>query len=183
MKNSIHNSYGLTVLHVLPFYVSPRLPQFPRFPRLPLLILLSCLFPPLSLAQSPPVSFSYDPDGNMTARYVVRAPSDPDPKKSSTGDNGENSDDPEQYVLSVVDGEQKISIYPNPTNGNITLGIAILDGQQKNFLRLYDAAGRLLLTEQIQQNMTPVEIKGPPGIYLLDIHLGERVSKWKIIKE
>ena len=130
---------------------------------------------------TPPVSFVYDWDGNMTARYVytINAPA---PVTRSVA-NGANGDQKTEKQFSVALGEQKISIYPNPTRGNITIGVTPLDSRQKNFLRLYDALGRLLLTAPIQSELTPVEIKGPAGVYLLDVHTGGNVSKWKIIKE
>lgn len=127
---------------------------------------------------TPPVSFIYDKDGNMEARYVV-PPKSVGTAYSETGEQMKQAED----VVSVMFGEQKISIYPNPTTGKITLGVTLLSSQQKNFLRLYDVLGRLQLTVEIQQELTPVEIKGPAGIYLLDIYLGDFVSKWKIIKE
>ena len=130
---------------------------------------------------APPVSFSYDADGNMTSRNVVRleAPM----TKSSSNYPRLQTEEQMQNVLTVTLGEQKISIYPNPTSGRITLGVTLLDSEQKNFLRLYDVLGRLQLAVQIQQELTFVEIKGPAGVYLLDVHLGDHVSKWKIIKE
>ena len=133
---------------------------------------------------TPPVSFDYDADGNMTARHVVRSLSSMTKSATSDRDDGkETQAEEEQIFFSVMNGEQKISIYPNPTSGNIFLDITLLDTKQRNFIRLYDAVGRLLLTEQINQNLTPVVIRGPAGIYLLDIHLGNNVMKWKIIKE
>ena len=130
---------------------------------------------------TPPVSFVYDKDGNMTARNVVRAPGST--TKSATDAGNSKYEEPEQKVYSVLEGEQVIRIYPNPTSGNFMLGVTLLDSRLKNYLLLYDALGHLLLTVQIKQEMTLVEIKGPPGIYLMDIHLGGNVSKWKIIKE
>jgi len=37
--------------------------------------------------------------------------------------------------------------------------------------------------EDTATDIVTVEITGNPGIYLLNIHLGEDVSKWKIIKQ
>ena len=134
---------------------------------------------------TPPVSFSYDQDGNMTARNVVRTELPTTKSSVSDMNSGQKIETAEQAqnVFSVMFGEQTISIYPNPTTGNITLGVTLLDSELKNFLRLYDSLGRLQLTVNIQQELTPLEIKGPAGIYLLDVFLGESVSKWKIIKE
>lgn len=134
---------------------------------------------------TPPISFGYDADGNMTARYVATTPAS-SPVRSAVNDKNDmekKAVEPEEDIFSVTAGEQTINIYPNPTPGNIVLGVTGLDAKAKNFLRLYNVTGKLLLTVQIQSELTHLEIKGPAGMYLLDIHLGENVSKWKIIKE
>jgi len=134
---------------------------------------------------APAVSFEYDADGNMTARYVAGIAPSPKSAKAESVTKTVTKPEEEQKtkIYAAMLGEQTISIYPNPTTGNITLGVTLLDGRQKNFLRLYDALGRLQLTVQIRQELTLVEIKGPAGIYLMDIYLGDKTSRWKIIKE
>ncbi|MDR2037508.1 MAG: T9SS type A sorting domain-containing protein [Bacteroidales bacterium] len=130
---------------------------------------------------TPPVSFEYDNDGNMTARYVVslsRMKADTDTSSAET-----MAAQQKEEIPSIMMGEQKITIYPNPTSGKITLAITNLDARQKNTFFLYDSTGRLVLSSQIKSESTSIEIKGPAGMYLLDIRLGEVVSKWKIIKE
>jgi len=128
---------------------------------------------------TPAVSFDYDDDGNMTARYTVNLPG----TRSSINDLNDEKAKQQQDAFSIMEGEQQITIYPNPTRGNITLEITILDSQQENFLRMYDTMGRLLQIVPIQSELTNLEIRGPAGMYFLDIHLGLHVSKWKIIKE
>jgi len=130
---------------------------------------------------TPLVSFTYDKDGNMTARHVVavKAPQ----TRSSDNDTNDRKNQQADDAFSVTLGEQKITIYPNPTTGNFTLEITPLDSKQKNFLRLSNAMGQLQQTVQIQSELTHLVIRGPAGIYLLDIYLGENVSKWKITKE
>ena len=128
-------------------------------------------------AQVPTISFVYDADGNMESRYEVVLKS---------GDNlksADASEQEEQNNPAIKDGEHRIVIYPNPTKGDIIVEIIPLNDEMHNFISLYDNAGKLMKTIEIHSERTVVEIIGPPAIYLLNINLGEVISKWKIIKE
>lgn len=130
-----------------------------------------------------PVSFDYDAGGNMTARYVVTMTSSMRRSAMERDSTGQmNAEKKENDVLSVSLGEQKIVIYPNPTSGSITVEINHLEGKP-NVIQLYDITGRLLQTAVIQSVRTDLNIKGPAGVYLLDIRLNKNISRWKIIKE
>jgi len=115
-------------------------------------------------AQNGNIAFTYDADGNMESRYVV-------PIGNPT------------EIVSAELPEQKITIHPNPTKGEICVEISPLKPEEKKFMQLFDSAGRLLETKKISSGRTNLKISGSPGAYLLNIHLGTNVSKWKIIKK
>jgi hypothetical protein len=119
------------------------------------------------------VSFDYDADGNMQSRYTVTL------RSAATV--------PEEAEETVITGieflERKITVYPNPTRGRISIEITPLSPEENNFLRLYDMGGKLIKAQKIESVPIEMEIAGNPGIYLLDIHLDGEVSKWKIIKQ
>jgi hypothetical protein len=116
------------------------------------------------------ISFGYDADGNLESRYVI--PLEEEEEEGTTAD-----------IFSVDFVNSKITIYPNPTQGRIAVEITPLNSEQQNSLRLYDMNGKLLKSQSIVTELTALEITGAPGIYLLNIYLGENVSKWKIIKK
>jgi hypothetical protein len=119
------------------------------------------------------VSFDYDADGNMQSRYTVTLRS-----------SEMFMEEEEETAITGIDFfERKITIYPNPTQGRISIEIKPLAPEENNFLRLYDMRGRSIKLQKIESTRTEMDITGNPGIYLLDIHLGEEVSKWKIIKQ
>ena len=120
------------------------------------------------------ISFTYDADGNMESRYVVQL-------KSSTSQYEEEETPSE--IISVELSAQKISIYPNPTKGEICVEISSLNPEEESFIRVFDSSGHLLETKEIVSERTSIEISGNPGVYLLNIHLGTNISKWKIIKQ
>ena len=115
-------------------------------------------------AQNTNIAFTYDADGNMTSRYIVMI-------------------DIPTEIISTELSEHKIVIYPNPTQGEIRVEISPLNLTAKNFMQLFDSSGRLIETKKINSERTYLKISGNPGAYLLNIHLGTNVSKWKIIKQ
>jgi len=116
------------------------------------------------------IAFTYDNDGNMESRYVV------------TLKGGTIEENPSEIVSIELD-EQKITVYPNPTKGEICVKILPLKHEEESFMRLFDSAGHLLEIKKIISEQTYLEISGNPGVYLLNIHLGTNISKWKIIKQ
>ncbi|GHU74132.1 hypothetical protein FACS189413_18830 [Bacteroidia bacterium] len=117
------------------------------------------------------IAFTYDADGNMESRYEVTLQAAPAHTSETTG------------IASVALSDYQITIYPNPTQGRIKIAIEPAPEATNNFLRLYDAGGKLLQTQAIVSGETELEITGDTGVYLLNIHLGDKVSKWKIIKQ
>ena len=123
------------------------------------------------------VSFGYDADGNMSSRTVVML-------KSASFVSEEEAE--EEFLTEIVTaelGKQKITVYPNPTRGRILVEIQPLNYDETNVMRLFNSQGQLIETVQIASEQTPLEITGSAGVYLLDVHLGGSISKWKIIKQ
>lgn len=119
------------------------------------------------------VGFSYDPDGNMTERkQVIVSPSG---TKASPKD-----------TVSVSDriGEQKVIIYPNPTRGLFQVAVTQFDSTKKNYFHLYSLSGAQLQQKNLSGSSTDIDIsRYPSGTYLLDVFLGDKISRWKVIKQ
>jgi len=131
-------------------------------------------------AVSQSVSFSYDADGNMSSRTVVTL------KSTDFYANDDEAEAEEEFLPEIVStelGAQKITVYPNPTKGRILVEIQPLNFEEESFMRLFNSQGQLIETVHITQEQTPLEIAGSAGVYLLDVHLGTQISKWKIIKQ
>ncbi len=133
------------------------------------IILLSIL---QANSQTTRVGFECDDDGNMKLRKVVEVV----PQGAKRNE--------EAKPIEEKIGELKIVIYPNPTNGIMQLSISGLDTKQNNYYSLYSLNGSLLKKEIITVNMTEINISSfTPGTYLMDINLGDKVSRWKVIKK
>ena len=138
-------------------------------------LLMLVLFAASYNASAQNIGFNYDADGNMESRYTVTL------KSSAPRYYKEEKDSLE--IISVELVKQKITVYPNPTKGEICVEIAPLNPEEESFMQIFDSSGHLLDTKKIVSERTYLEISGSPGVYLLNIHLGKNISKWKIIKQ
>ena len=136
------------------------------------------------------IVFSYDEDGNMESRYMFTLRSAQVSEQIDEVDEideiNEQIDEikPEiKEIFSVALANQQITIYPNPTQGEIYVEIAPLNSKEENLMRLFDSSGRLIETKKIESERTHLTISGSAGVYFLNIHLGTNTSKWKIIKQ
>ena len=125
------------------------------------------------------LNYSYDADGNMESRYTFTL-------RSAQIDRQADEAEPEPETaenFSVELADRQITIYPNPTQGEICVEITSPNQEEENFIRLFDSSGRPIETTKIESERTYLNISGNAGIYLLNIHLGTNISKWKIIKQ
>jgi hypothetical protein len=123
--------------------------------------------------QAQNVGFNYDNDGNMIQRKIL-----------AVGSSSVKALHKDTASVSDVMGEQKITLYPNPTKGQFQVAIKILDSKQKNYFRLYSLSGAYLQEKNITSESTNIDISNyAKGAYLLDVFLGEKISRWKVIKQ
>ncbi|MBL7805021.1 MAG: choice-of-anchor L domain-containing protein [Saprospiraceae bacterium] len=79
------------------------------------------------------------------------------------------------------DGAFDLQVFPNPTNGNITVDLSLWAEQQVQ-LRVYDARGQLVLQNQAYAEYAPQTVLLPEGLesglYFLEVQAaeGERVT-------
>ena len=127
-------------------------------------------------AQTGSVSFQYDDDGNVKQRLVISVPAQVKSHHTQT--------DSVQVQVTDELGNQKVIIYPNPTKGQFQINITRLDFKAKNFYTIFSTTGSRLIYGELSDTMTGVDISQfPSGTYLLDIILGDKVSRWKVIKQ
>ena len=123
------------------------------------------------------ISFTYDYDGNMESRYTATL------RSAKISEQIDEAEPQPEEIFSVELANRQITIYPNPTQGEICVEISSLNPEEENYMYLFDSSGRLIETKKIESERTYQTISGNPGIYLLNIHLGAITSKWKIIKQ
>lgn len=130
--------------------------------------LLLAILPCQSFGQK--VSYAYDAAGNRVKREIVlqtRAAED----KSTNESYSEMLDD------------RGIRIYPNPTEGQLTVEVT---GEGTCQFDIYNISGQQVLTTQSSSSRVSLDISSQPnGLYILRIITGEggHSTAWKIIKK
>lgn len=120
----------------------------------------------------PSIEFTYDASGNRVERKII-------PLKSSSV----SEIDPEQIFEDSL-AEQKIRIYPNPTEGHLMVSISNPENNPKGKITITDINGRLLTTQGIEGPNTYLNLSDQPsGLYLMTITIDEESSVWKIVKK
>jgi len=127
------------------------------------------------------ISYAYDNAGNRISRKVVVYTTTLTHAKKQT-------EDPTPIEEQL--GEQKITVYPNPTKG--ALAVEITGGNDKPAeaggdeirILLFSAQGTQLQSIKAVTGITPVNILTyPSGWYVLRVQAGEKVIEFKIVKQ
>lgn len=122
------------------------------------------------------IIYTYDASGNRTLRekeIVYRTRSVVD---------GE-SDEPEEYsdTLSVYN---KVTVYPNPTEGLLRIDITGMERVGRSSLSAYSQSGQLLMGVSPLSDSNEIDLTGyPSAVYYFVIAIDDKTSTWKIIKK
>ena len=121
-------------------------------------------------------SFTYDSGGNQIQRtYLVML--------RAASNNVNNSNVDSSNVIVQTD-KLKVTIFPNPTKGELKVDISGIDNNTIVDLNLYNPKGQLLLKQKAELGLTTIDMYGfPSDWYLLKVLNGDVVLNFKIIKE
>lgn len=120
------------------------------------------------------VCYSYDKAGNRIDRTICLK------SVETTADSVRIAKTPITENLS----EMAITLYPNPTKGQVTVKITNMPDNTQGEITLHDLTGRLMIRQNSIQESTLIDLSAHPlGIYVLRIRAGDKVSEWKVIKE
>lgn len=124
------------------------------------------------------VSYSYDLNGNRTARVIVL-----NTLKSDELVDCESKEEGESFRFDDQIGSNSVRIYPNPTKGQLRVdineeseiigNIVIVNGIGKTVERIMSVSTTNFLDLS----------KQPQGIYMMQININGENRTWKIIKE
>lgn len=125
------------------------------------------------------VFYTYDEAGNRTVREI-RLTIIKTTEKSAIAKN-------EEQTLPFMDksGSHDITIYPNPTKGNLLLEIGQLSSESEGNIDVFDINGRAVIGDiSISRSRTKINLSNePPGVYFMSLNLDGKTTTWKIIKE
>jgi len=82
-------------------------------------------------------------------------------------------------ILNLENDQNTIQIYPNPTNGELSLALPFSNGE----IDIYDMNGRSVRSEKITTEKVELKLKDlPSGIYLIKIKSNSQVHTTKLIR-
>jgi hypothetical protein len=115
------------------------------------------------------IAYRYDNAGNRISREI-------NPLRSSTEASSLES-------LADFTLNNSIKLYPNPTNGILTVEISGLLEVEQGEIRILDTSGRTVKYSESIAPQNTFDLSGQAnGIYLLRISLNDETKTWKIIK-
>lgn len=133
------------------------------------------LLPFISVAQNQ-IGYGYDSGGNRVKRKIIMT----SPKGMAKPEAFHSQN--QIYVEALR--EHTVSIYPNPTEGDLMVRILSLTDSDKCVWWIYTNQGKQILTGKVVNGCVDININNQPsGIYLLKITINNQSTTWKIIKK
>ena len=128
------------------------------------------------------IAYSYDGAGNRIERRVITLRT-----TSKTALSGETilTEIEKDDIFEEQFKERKITIYPNPTKGNVGINISGTDFNTSCQAHLYNLMGKKLMQFQIHTNtVNPIDMNNlPAATYLLVLIFNNEKLTYKIIKQ
>lgn len=135
------------------------------------------------------ITYGYDARGSRTSRNITLL-------KSASLANSESLLDtttqalkedilpsPDNTFFDAV-GESKVTIYPNPTRGELVVKVTNPSEEATHRIMLFDSNGALIYQKENATEYTDVDITNQPsGLYILKIFNGGNSTTWKVIKQ
>jgi hypothetical protein len=145
-----------------------------------LLFLCTALLATMAIGQTNDFTYNYDNAGNRISRgLTVKSAELPQNlleqlSNDMTGDN----------IGDGFSGELKITVYPNPTTGKVSIETNGTELSDQIKLALFDIHGRQIINIQNADTNSEIDLTDRAnGVYFLRVHTSNKVSDWKIIKQ
>jgi len=140
--------------------------------------LLLVSYTTISVAQTTTVVFTYDNAGNRDERKVIVF--------YSRNANSNSNLDTASSIKPITEilGKTSITIYPNPTKGQLSVEIKNMPINASGEIRIYNVTGNIIQYQKTVGSLNLFDFSPySTGIYFLNIKVGQDESKWKIIKQ
>ncbi len=141
-----------------------------------LTLLLAAAAVPCLAQQDGTVSFSYDANGNRIARTF----------SFQSGDGqGRGGSAAAPLLASATDtlSGLELALYPNPTDGQFSVGVGNADGGTRLEAVLYAPTGAVVSRKTLSGESIGFDLSGhAAGVYVLRIEVAGQTRIWKVIK-
>ncbi|MFV0268914.1 MAG: T9SS type A sorting domain-containing protein [Draconibacterium sp.] len=120
------------------------------------------------------VSYYYDDAGNRIERVISLKSA-----KITSDQSSQNQDLVEDIFL-----EHEIKIYPNPTEGKLSVNIENAQKLEGGEVIITGINGEVLIQKKITTSLMHFDLSGKSaGLYLMKIRFNGELTTWKIIKQ
>ena len=135
--------------------------QMNRFTRpVFLIVLLLCLFSVFVYADR--IQYSYDASGNRTQSHIINI----------RGGGTDDSQDTVRNTLREQLGGHRISVYPNPTEGQFSVEIARIETVESASITIYSMTGGIVYQTDKPEARNDIDLTScPDGMYLMVIRI------------
>ena len=117
------------------------------------------------------ISYSYDANGNRISLL------------NNGMNRGNLTDETERKPSSESLGQHRVTIYPNPTEGRISVEITGVGSLDESAITVYGVVGNMVYSVSEIDAVNEIDLTAcPDGLYLLVIRIGSDIGIWKIIK-
>lgn len=118
------------------------------------------------------INYTYDGSGNRTsAERIINL------RQAETDSTGKVK--PMLHELT----SHRITIYPNPTDGNFSIEIGTPETIEQASITIYSMSGTIIYRDDEPDAVNEIDItSSPDGMYMLIIRIDGETSTWKIIK-
>lgn len=84
-------------------------------------------------------------------------------------------------VSGFEENDLNVSIFPNPTEGKLVIRIS--NDNLNTLFKVYDAAGKLILTDRLIASETIIDLESyATGVYSIQIGTNEQFNTYKLVK-
>jgi Rieske Fe-S protein len=149
-----------------------------------LLIILTYIILQTNTITAQNFTYTYDAAGNRIQRQVIYL-------KSAQVNKQQPQENQTTGIVQDVVGEQKITIFPNPTKGK--LGIQFhqsgnmafnYSGNSGNLIVVYDLSGKTVAQKEINSQFCEIDLTDVrTGVYVMRISMEGKSQEWKVVKE
>lgn len=137
-----------------------------------ILLLFSIAYWSVAIATTPQsVRYAYDNAGNRISREISITVA---------------GDEPQERIASVSESlaSKEIRIYPNPTDGILSIRIENYENSDDASFVLYDMSGAIVDNCKAEEQTSTIDISNcQSGIYILLIEINGEQSSWRILKK
>lgn len=120
------------------------------------------------------IQYSYDASGNRTHSQTM----------TLRGGGTEESQDTARNTLREQLGGHRISVYPNPTEGQFSVEISSIETLESASITIYSITGGIVFQTDKPEARNDIDLTScPDGMYLMVIRINGAGSTWKVIKQ